>query len=84
MINIKEDRIEFAFPVRTKSEKIMYELSPSSFELACISADIRKLFQGIDSKYGRCASLKLFGMIVVDIYTNEELDEALKETDEDE
>lgn len=84
MIRIEENGVQFELPVKTSAEKIMHALSPTAFELTSISADVRKLFQCIDAKYGRCTALKMFGLIVADIYTVEELDETLKETDEDE
>lgn len=79
MITIKDDGCEFKYPVNTDLRKVMNALSPIAFEKACISADVRQLMICIDNEYGKRTALKMFGMVVADIYTDEDLEQADKE-----
>lgn len=84
MITIKENGCEFQYKVETTEQKIMNELSPKAYELACISADIHTLMGCIDKKYDKGTALKMFGMVVARMYTIEEIEQADKEINENE
>lgn len=82
MITIKEDRCEFMYLVDTDTKKVMNAISPQGFEKACISADIKQLMLCIDKNYGKGTSLRMVGMVMADIYTDEDIEEADKEINE--
>lgn len=84
MITIKENGCEFQYKVETTEQKIMNEISPKAYELACISADVHTLMNCIDKKYGKLVALKMFGVVTSRMYTIEEIDQADKEINEDE
>lgn len=79
MIKIVENRCEFQYKVDTNEKKVMNTLSPTSFEKACITADVHTLMGAIDQKYGKGTALTLFGLAVSHIYTEEEIEKATKE-----
>lgn len=84
MIKINYDGCEFQYKVDTLKAKTMNEISPSAFELACITADVHTLMGCIDKKFGKGVALKVFGMASARMYTLEEIEQADKEINENE
>jgi hypothetical protein len=82
MIKIDGNRCEFQYTVDTNEKKVMNMLSPTSFEKACITADVHTLMGAIDQKYDKGTALSLFGLAVSHMYTLEEIEKAIKEIDE--
>lgn len=84
MITIKNDGCKFEYKIDTAEKKAMNALSPKAFELAYISSDVDTLMHCIDKKYGKGSALKMFGMVIANMYTLEEIAQADKEINENE